>query len=98
MKNAKVIQSAHGKSREAGVGDSNKLQSYELGQDDNILTAHEKRLMEMFANGGNIDSVALATKTSSNTIRTHLKRVYFKLDVHTRAEAVAKCIRKGLIE
>ena len=41
--------------------------------------------------------IAAELFVSTNTIRTHLRHIYAKLDVHTRSEAVARARRLGLL-
>ena len=34
---------------------------------------------------------------SINTVRNHVRTIYEKLHVHTKSEAVAKALRKGIV-
>ncbi|MEO0468744.1 MAG: LuxR C-terminal-related transcriptional regulator [Bacteroidota bacterium] len=51
----------------------------------------------MLCNGDNYRSIAETLFVSTNTIKAHIKKIYKKLHVHTRAEAVQKAIRDRLI-
>src|SRR5436189_156623 len=49
-------------------------------------------------NGASLDGVADKLGLSTETIRTHTKRILAKLEASTRTQAVAIGIRHGLIE
>jgi LuxR family transcriptional regulator, maltose regulon positive regulatory protein len=44
-----------------------------------------------------VPEIAFELVVSANTIRTHTRHVYDKLDVHTRAEAVERARELGLL-
>jgi DNA-binding NarL/FixJ family response regulator len=60
------------------------------------LTPREREVFEYAARGRNNGAIAVALYISPATARTHLQRVYKKLDIHSRAEAVAFAARCGL--
>lgn len=60
------------------------------------LTPREREVFEMAALGRDNDRIATDLYISPGTARTHLQRVYKKLGVHSRAEAVAFAARCGL--
>jgi DNA-binding CsgD family transcriptional regulator len=62
------------------------------------LTPRELEAARLLALGLSNDDIAEAMFISRNTAKTHLKRIYGKLDVTTRTEAVARCIELGLFE
>jgi DNA-binding NarL/FixJ family response regulator len=62
------------------------------------LTPHEVRLLEMLAEGHNYDTAAAELGVTTHTISFHLQRVYEKLHVHSKTEAVAKALRNRLIK
>jgi len=61
------------------------------------LSAQEIRLLGLLAEGASYDAAATTLGVSINTVRTHIRRIYEKLHVHTRSEAVGKAVRAGLI-
>jgi len=61
------------------------------------LTPHETRLLRMLVDGHNYTTAAEALGVSVNTVSFHMKRIYEKLQVHSKSEAVAKALRAGLI-
>jgi DNA-binding CsgD family transcriptional regulator len=51
----------------------------------------------MFAQGRTLQSIAVRLGISPATVKVHMKRAYAKLNAHSRTEAIAICIRDGLI-
>ncbi len=52
------------------------------------LSAREAEVMELLARGNSVARIAEVLVVSENTIRTHSKRIYAKLDIHKRQELV----------
>lgn len=52
------------------------------------LTAREQATLALLAAGLTIEEIARELTVSVSTVRTYAKRIYSKLDVHSRAEAV----------
>jgi DNA-binding NarL/FixJ family response regulator len=63
-----------------------------------LLTPHEVRLLEMLAEGHNYETAATELGVTTHTISFHLQRIYEKLHVHSKTEAVAKALRNRLIK
>jgi DNA-binding NarL/FixJ family response regulator len=66
--------------------------------EDEQLTPHEVRLLEMLSEGHNYETAAAELGVTSHTISFHLQRIYEKLHVHSKTEAVAKALRNRLIK
>ena len=64
---------------------------------DYNLTPHEMRLLQLLMEGHNYKTAAAVMGVSFNTIAFHMKKVYQKLHVHSKSEAVAKALRNKLI-
>ncbi len=64
---------------------------------DYHLTPHETRLLKLLVEGHNYKTAAAELGVSVNTISFHMRRVYEKLQVHSKSEAVAKALRQRLI-
>jgi DNA-binding NarL/FixJ family response regulator len=47
--------------------------------------------------GASNKAIAARLNLSENTIKTHLSRIFAKLDVQSRAEAVAAALTRGLV-
>lgn len=61
-------------------------------------SAREAELLRMVARGRTLDEVARAMGVSRHTVRTFVRRVYAKLQVTTRAEAISAALRQGWLE
>jgi DNA-binding NarL/FixJ family response regulator len=61
------------------------------------LTAREIELLAAFANGHSYQSSASKLCITVNTVRSHIRSIYEKLQVHSQGEAVSKALRAGLI-
>jgi DNA-binding NarL/FixJ family response regulator len=61
------------------------------------LSPQETRLLALLAGGQSYGEAASALAVTINTVRSHIRSIYDKLNVHTQAEAVAKAMRSGLI-
>jgi DNA-binding NarL/FixJ family response regulator len=60
------------------------------------LTARELEVAELLARGMTNKEIADALVITTNTVKRHLKAIFAKLDVHTRAAAAAKAISAGI--
>lgn len=54
-------------------------------------------MLKLISEGYNVRTAAKEFGVSPNTISFHLKTIYGKLEVHSKAEAVAKALRQGLL-
>lgn len=61
------------------------------------LTAREKEVLQRLCDGENYKTIADALYISGNTVRAHIKKIYSKLQVQSRAGAVKKAIGDRLI-
>jgi DNA-binding NarL/FixJ family response regulator len=64
---------------------------------DYDLTPHETRLLKLLVEGHNYKTAAAALNVTTATISFHLQRIYEKLQVHSKSEAVAKALRNRLV-
>ncbi len=64
---------------------------------DEQLTPQELRLLKLLVEGYSYQAAAEHLKVSVNTIRDHIRRIYEKLHVHSKSEAVTKALRNRLI-
>jgi DNA-binding NarL/FixJ family response regulator len=69
-----------------------------LDEGDRTLSARQREILQMLADGMQTDVVAETLGLSTETVRTHTKRILAKLEASTRTQAVAIGIRHGLIE
>ena len=69
-----------------------------LDETDRTLSARQREILQMLADGMQTDAVAERLGLSTETVRTHTKRILAKLEASTRTQAVAIGIRHGLID
>jgi PAS domain S-box-containing protein len=62
------------------------------------LSEQERRILKLFADGGNPAAIAGRLTISGQTLRNHLHHINRKLRTHNRLEAVTHAQRRGLIE
>jgi DNA-binding NarL/FixJ family response regulator len=62
-----------------------------------MLTGREVEILGLLAEGLGNKTIAVRLGISEHTVKTHVTSVFAKLEVSTRAEAVANAIRLGLI-
>jgi DNA-binding NarL/FixJ family response regulator len=61
------------------------------------LTPHETRLLRLLVDGHNYKTAAAEIGVTVHAISFHMRRIYEKLEVHSKSEAVAKALRQGLV-
>jgi LuxR family transcriptional regulator, maltose regulon positive regulatory protein len=61
------------------------------------LTKRETRILRYLPSNLSAHEIADELYLSSNTVRTHLRHLYRKLDVHTRSQAIARAHALGLL-
>ena len=66
-------------------------------QADCDLTPHETRVLKLLVEGHNYKTAALELGVSVNTISFHVRRIYEKLQVHSKSAAVATALKKHLV-
>jgi DNA-binding NarL/FixJ family response regulator len=69
-----------------------------LDEGDKTLSDRQREILQMLADGMQTEAVANKLGLSTETVRTHTKRILAKLAADTRTQAVAIGIRTGLIE
>lgn len=62
-----------------------------------MLTPREQQILELLADGLGNKQIAARLGIATNTVKTHLELLFDKLDVSSRAEAVATAARAGLL-
>jgi DNA-binding NarL/FixJ family response regulator len=69
-----------------------------LDEGDRTLSARQREILQMLADGMQTEAVANKLGLSTETVRTHTKRILAKLEASTRTQAVAIGLRHGLID
>ncbi len=79
----------------AGLASQIRLRSQPAGP---VLSERERQVLQAFAAGKSIPTVAAELFLAPSTVKTHTQRLYEKLGVSDRAAAVAQALRQGLLE
>lgn len=61
------------------------------------LTTRERDVLRLLVRGSSYKLVAFDLNIAIDTVRTHIKKIYDKLEVNSKSEAVAKAIRNNLV-
>ena len=69
---------------------------YEMRKTLPDLTTRELELLRLTVRGLTNKDISALLEISVDTVKSHLRHVFAKMDVATRAEAVAEAIRRGL--
>jgi DNA-binding NarL/FixJ family response regulator len=62
------------------------------------LTVREKEILNLLVKGNSFKIIAAQLFVGLETVKTHIKNIYLKLQVHTQTEAVAKAIRNRIVK
>jgi DNA-binding NarL/FixJ family response regulator len=61
------------------------------------LTPHEIRILRLISEGHDYPSAASELGVAASTVIYHMRRIFSKLQVHSKSEAVAKALRSRLL-
>ena len=61
------------------------------------LTPHETRVLKLLVEGRTYKDAAAALKVATPTVAFHVRRIYEKLQVHSKSQAVAKALREDMV-
>lgn len=62
------------------------------------LTARQRRVLELLAQGRSVNSISTELHVTRNTLKTHLRELYRRLGVHSRDQAVLRAEAYGLLD
>ncbi len=65
---------------------------------NNTLSERESEVLNLIVQGFCNDEVAKKLFISPLTVKNHIRHIYEKLHVHSRAQVVSKAIKEGLAE
>jgi DNA-binding NarL/FixJ family response regulator len=74
-----------------------KLQKNTDSKTNYSLTEREIETLRSLSQGNSYKMIASELNISIDTVRTHIKRIYEKLHVHSQTEAIVKAIRENLV-
>jgi DNA-binding NarL/FixJ family response regulator len=61
------------------------------------LSEREKEVLQSLVNGNSYKMVGASLKISIDTVRTHIRSIYEKLQVNSKSEAVAKALKDRIV-
>lgn len=73
------------------------LSSSDPAEEATDLKLRERQVLDGIARGLTYEQIGVSLDISANTVRTYIRSLYEKLDVATKAEAVASAMRRGLL-
>ncbi len=73
------------------------LQSNHVSKDVHNLTAQEKKVLQLLVTGKSYKMIAAELFIVKDTVKTHIRSIYYKLQVHSGTEAVSKAIRDHIV-
>ncbi|MBD9356570.1 response regulator transcription factor [Methylomonas albis] len=77
------------------------IKRFQLNNDgpleEQCLSAQERTVLELSSKGYSYEEIAELMQLSSNTVGTYVKRIYLKLQVHSKSEAIYEARKLGLL-
>ncbi|MEM6686193.1 MAG: response regulator transcription factor [Bacteroidota bacterium] len=88
--------------KKGGAPMSNKIakmvvESFQLNHQDNTLSKREKEVLTLLAQGKTYSTIAEELFISKTTVRTHIRNIYQKLHVNSKAAAIQLANEKKMI-
>jgi DNA-binding NarL/FixJ family response regulator len=62
-----------------------------------MLSTREKEVLELITKGFTADEIARLMQVSQHTVQTYVRRIYSKLNVNSRAEAIYEARHQGIL-
>ncbi len=69
----------------------------EPGQEQALLSSREKEVLELITKGFTAEEIARLMQVSVHTVQTYVRRIYMKLKVSSKAEAIYEARNQGLL-
>mgnify|MGYP001793425213 CR=1 FL=1 len=66
-------------------------------KDETQLSERQLQILRMLAEGHSYKACAAALNVGLDTVRSHIRKIYERLHVHSRSEAVWKALHEGLL-
>lgn len=93
-----AIQEAYEGGSPMTAGIARKVVNSFQPESDTLLSKREREVLELLCEGENYRSIAESIFVSPNTVKAHIKSIYEKMQVHTRAQAVRKAIQNKMLK
>jgi DNA-binding NarL/FixJ family response regulator len=78
--------------------ESSEFRAHHNANDDEGLSERETEVLQMIAKGLSVREVGNVLELSSNTVKTYIRRIYKKLAVNSRIEAIYEARAMGLLD
>lgn len=91
-----AIKEAHNGGAPMSMNIARKVVQSFRQQSESDLSPREKEVLKELCNGSSYKKVAESLFISQDTVRTHIRNIYRKLEVNSKAEAVAKAFKNKL--
>ena len=75
-----------------------RRKQHETKPDQYGLSEREKEILQFLVDGMSYKMIAERLDISYNTVNSHIKKIYDKLQVHSVSEAVSKAIRSNIFK
>jgi DNA-binding NarL/FixJ family response regulator len=69
----------------------------EVARSEHLLTGREHEILSLLAEGFSYDNIGARLELSTHTVRTHIRNMYRKLRVNSRAQAVYEGLKRRII-
>jgi DNA-binding NarL/FixJ family response regulator len=73
------------------------MQQKKVSENPYELTPKEKEVLASLSKGNSYKLIAAEVQISLDTVRSHIRKIYEKLHVHSQTEAVSKAINEKLV-
>jgi DNA-binding NarL/FixJ family response regulator len=73
------------------------MQQKKINDNPYQLTPKEKEVLTSLSKGNSYKMIGVEHAISIDTVRSHIKKIYEKLHVHSQTEAVSKAIHEKLV-
>lgn len=84
--------------RKDGLSTTTRLFAFTPQQAPAQLSTREYQVLELTTQGFNTDEIAVALAVSRHTVQTFIRRIYSKLDVRSKPQAIQAARARGLIK
>ncbi len=65
---------------------------------ERLLTEREEQVLQLLSRGYSYGELATAMGITINTIQTHIRGLYTKLEVHSKSQAIFQARQRGILE
>ncbi len=75
----------------------NPITRINLSQEKNPLSPREREILQLLSKGMRFSEISEVLNISNHTVTAHIKKIYKKLQVHSRGEAVYEAALMGIL-